>query len=174
MEWLTGLVGTAGAVAGGGVFGLFGSVLGQVSKYFQKKQEWQMQKDKWAYEKDMQKLQMEARAEETEQEIALVSQQGAWNGLDASIKAEMSTNGNTSQWVTDSKSLFRPVLTLLLWGLVALELYWMKEGILTTDGGTLYDTLTEYVVYSTVFSAATATAWWFGDRALSPPNMKHR
>jgi len=34
--------------------------------------------------------------------------------------------------------------------------------------------MTRYIVYSMVFSAATATVWWFGDRALTPPNMKAR
>ena len=34
--------------------------------------------------------------------------------------------------------------------------------------------LLRYIVFSVVFSFSTAVAWWFGDRALTPPGAKHR
>ncbi|MBK1695783.1 hypothetical protein [Rhodovibrio salinarum] len=34
--------------------------------------------------------------------------------------------------------------------------------------------LLRYIVYSTVFAAMAAVTWWFGERAMTPPALKHR
>ena len=114
MEWLGDLLGAAGSVAGGGIFGIFGAVAGQVSQYFAKKQEQKFQIKKWDYEKDLLELNMKADQQENEQKLAIVSQEGAWKGLDSSLQAD-SLLGPSSNWAKDIKSLFRPFLTISLW-----------------------------------------------------------
>lgn len=166
MEWLSDLLSTGASVASGGIFGLLGSAVGAwtKAKMEDKRQAWEQKK--WAYEADMLKLQMQARTEETEHELAIVSQAGSWKGLEASYGA--ANTGATHMWVNDIKSLFRPFLTLSLWVLAYL---------LVTDESLLLqseDELIKYMVYSTFFAASTATMWWFGDRALAPPDFKNR
>lgn len=173
-EILGGLAGSAGNIASGGILGLFGSVVGVVGKYFQEKQRQKWELKKHDMEVEMQRLQMEARAEETEQEIQLASSQGAWQGLEKSYDLQIA-QGSVSQWVNDVRSLFRPFLTIMLW-FVAIGVVWLLtsgliSGYIKED--TVAD-LIDYSVRSLIFAASTATVWWFGDRALSPPNSKHR
>ncbi len=92
---------------------------------------------------------MEARAQETEQELALAAQAGSWAGLEASIMADASI-GKASRWVINILRLVRPVLTLLLWLLTG----WIFA--ITQDG---------HIAEACVFAATAATLWWFGDRA---------
>jgi uncharacterized membrane protein YraQ (UPF0718 family) len=153
---------------------LFGSVVGVVGKYFQEKQRQKWEVKKHDMEVEMQRLQMEARAEETEQEIQLASAQGAWQGLQESYGLNIA-KGEVSQWVNNVRSLFRPFLTIMLW-IVAIVVIWLLVSGLIA-GYIKEDTvaeLIEYSVRSLIFAASTATVWWFGDRALSPPNAKHR
>lgn len=117
---------------------------------------------------------MQARAAETEQELAIVSQEGAWEGLRASHQTDQSIK-KVHVWVNDIRALFRPFLTLVLW-LIAAWIFWL------VIGGALVEWLKEsditdivrYMIFSVFFSASTATVWWYGDRALSPPNHKNR
>ena len=90
MGFLAEIFGIGASVASGGLFGLLGSIVGAGSKYLQEKQRQAWQRQKWAYETELLKLQMEAKALETERELAIVSQQGAWDGLTWSTDAEMS------------------------------------------------------------------------------------
>jgi uncharacterized membrane protein YraQ (UPF0718 family) len=171
---LGGIAGAAGNIASGGILGLFGSVVGVVGKYFQEKQRQKWEIKKHDMEVEMQRLQMEARAEETEQEIQLASAQGAWQGLQESYGLNIA-KGEVSQWVNNVRSLFRPFLTIMLW-IVAIVVIWLLVSGLIA-GYIKEDTvaeLIEYSVRSLIFAASTATVWWFGDRALSPPNAKHR
>ena len=120
---------------------------------------------------------MQARAAETEQELAIVSQQGAWDGLAASQRADAAISANVHAWVNDVRALFRPVLTA---GLVALVYVMFRDllGGLGTERSILGAVLAEaevqevlrYVIYSMVFAASTAVVWWFGDRAFTPPS----
>jgi hypothetical protein len=168
------IVNVGASVASGGVFGLVGSIIGSASKYFFNKQEQAFQREKWDHETLLLKLQAEAQAAETEQEIALAAQQGSWSGLAESYKAEAAI-GTTHVWVNDIRALFRPFLTVTLWVLSGWIFYqigqekfsaWLQEGE--------SESLVRYMVYTAFFSASTATAWWFGDRALSPPQYKNR
>jgi uncharacterized membrane protein len=162
------------SVASGGVFGLVGSVIGSVGKYFHARQQQAFEKEKWAHETALLELQMKTRAAETEQEIALAAQQGSWQGLSESYKA-LATIGKTHTWVNDVRALFRPLLTLTLWAISGWFFFqighdgfsqWLETGDI--------DTIVRYMIYTAFFSASTSTAWWFGDRALSPPKDKHR
>lgn len=176
MDWSTigNIAGGAASIAGGGIFGLIGSVFGQVSKYFQRKQEMAWQEKKWEYETNLLQLRMKAKAEETEQELALVSQRGAWAGLNSSVSADAALKP-LSPWAVNLKSLFRPFVTVLLWGIAAWVFYQLVSGSMQKwfEQTEIRD-LVKYMVYSIFFTASSATLWWFGDRALTPPDLKNR
>ena len=99
MEWAD-LIAGAVSVGSGGLFGLLGSAVGVVAKYFQEKQRQTWEREKWSHETELLRLNMEARAQETEQELAIVSQEGSWGGLSESIRAEKSVK-NVHTWVND-------------------------------------------------------------------------
>jgi hypothetical protein len=174
MDFLSNFMGGMASVASGGIFGLLGSIIGVGAKYFQEKQRQSWQQKKWLHETKLLELQMQARATETEQELAIVSQEGAWAGLRESHRTEQSIK-NVHVWVNDIRALFRPVLTIFLW-VIAAWIFWLVVG------GSLIEWLKEvdikdilrYMIFSVFFSASTATVWWFGDRALSPPGHKNR
>lgn len=171
MEWLGNLLGIGATAASGGLFGVLGSVLGNVSKYFYRKQEQQWQREKWAQENKLQELQMKAGALETEQELAIESQKGSWRGLVASHQV---VDPPSYKWVAAIKSLFRPFITLVLWVLAA----WVFHQVVTTlrdlFSALEFKELVTYMVYSVFFAATTAAMWWFADRALAPPGLKNR
>lgn len=133
----------------GGVFGIVGTALGRVANYFEKKQAFIQEQARWGHEYRLHELNMQARHQEAELEIALAAQQGSWKGLESSIKAEAAL-GKASLWVINILRLVRPSLTLLLWGLTAI--------IFALTGDTA-------IIEATVFAATAATLWWFGDRA---------
>ncbi len=180
MDFLGDIAGALGGVftsaASGGLFGLLGAGVGAVAQYFQRRQEQAFKKEEWAHESHLLELNMRARAAETEQELAIVSQQGAWNGLGESLKADAAAGRNAPSWVNAVRSLFRPVLTSGL--LVLVYLVWrdLLAG-LDAERSLLSAVLSEaevkellrYIVFSLVFAASTAVVWWFGDRSLVPP-----
>lgn len=140
------------AVAGG-VFGLVGTAIGRLASFFERQQSFKQAQAKWAHELELHKLQMQARVQETELELALAAQEGSWRGLQASIDAEAKI-GTASLWVINTLRLVRPVLTLLLWLITG----WIFS---VTQNGS--------IVEAAVFAATAATLWWFGDRAPKPP-----
>jgi len=172
MEWLGELLGTGASVASGGLFGLLGSVVSVFAKYKQEKQrqEWELKQQ--AYELELLNMQMKQRAQETEHELAIVAQEGSWQGMSSSQQMAMS-GGETSIWVNNIKSLFRPFLTLTLWVLSLYLFYSLADDSKMLSQPEI-DELMKYMVYSIYFSASTATVWWFGDRALAPPGLKNR
>ncbi|MEL6688488.1 MAG: hypothetical protein AAFP97_12835 [Pseudomonadota bacterium] len=135
--------------AAGGLFGLVGTTLGRVAGYFERRQTFMQEQARWSHELKLHELQQQARAQETEAEIALAAQMGSWAGLDASMKADAAL-GEASRWVIDTLRLVRPVLTLLLWIITA---------------GIFLFTQDSAVIEAAVFAATAATLWWFGDRA---------
>lgn len=186
MEWLTdilgGLGGTALSAAGGGIFGFIGSAVGGVFKYFQTKQQQKFEEKKWTHELRLIDKEHERGREEDEHELAVISQQGAWSGLNTSIQAEAS-GGETYKWVNAIKALYRPLLTTGL-VLIAYMIFKDLSAMMTGTGTSVLapgvftpEQARELLVYnvnSLVFSASTAVVWWFGDRAFAPPGMKNR
>ena len=179
MEFIGNLLGAGASAMSGGIFGLAGSLIGGVFKYFQAKQAQQFKKEEWDHESNLLKLNMEAMQKQTENELALASQVGSFRGLDSSIRAD-SKVGESYKWVNAIRSLFRPLLTT---GLVVIAYLIFKDLMagLETEGQSVLAlgkeksrSILEYVVYSLVFSASTAVVWWFGDRAFAPPGMKNR
>lgn len=139
--------------AAGGLFGILGTTLGRAAGFFERKQTFKQEQARWSHEYKLHELNMQAKSQETEMELALAAQSGSWRGLEASIKAD-ATIGKASQWVVNTLRLVRPVLTLLLWLITA----WIF--IITENGA---------IVEAAVFAATAATLWWFGDRAPKPP-----
>jgi len=161
-------------VGSGGIFGLFGSAIGVVAKYFQEKQRQNWEVQKWGHETKMLELNMKAKAQETEQELAIVAQEGSWKGLEASIEAAASMKP-VHPITNDIKCLFRPFLTTVLWILAGWVFYKIYSGDLKgwiTKADAL--SLIKYMVHTVFFAASTATVWWFGDRALAPPGAKNK
>jgi hypothetical protein len=135
--------------AAGGLFGIIGTAFGRVAGYFERKQAFEHEVQRWRHEYRLHELQMAADQQEAELELAITAQQGSWQGLEASIKAEAAI-GAASKWVINMLRLVRPVLTLLLWLITA----WIFA--VTQEGA---------IVEAAVFAATAATLWWFGDRA---------
>lgn len=138
--------------AAGGVFGLVGTIFGRVAGYFERKLAFTRETARWSHELELHKLQMQARVQEAEIELAIAAQHGSWQGLQASIEAEAKI-GTGSQWVINSLRLVRPLLTVLLWLITA----WIFA---QTQNGA--------IVEAAIFAATAATLWWFGDRAPKP------
>ena len=174
MEGLMELLGAGASIAGGGIFGLFGAITGQVSKYFQAKADRAWEEKKWAHEDKLFDQQITLGKSETENEIALAASLGSWNGLSESIKADAATQA-VSSWASDIKALYRPFLTTALVFCSMYIIHSLMFGKLATVlTATETTELLRYAIYSVVFSTSAAITWWFGDRALTPPNQKNR
>ncbi|MEO0981397.1 MAG: hypothetical protein AAFX03_01965 [Pseudomonadota bacterium] len=148
------IVGIAASAASGGLFGLFGTALGRVASFFERRQEQAHERARWAHEAKQVELEMQADREKTQGEIALADTAGRWSGLTASMEAEAAI-GDSYAWVNAVRGLTRPALTLLLW-LIAAGIY-----VRADEAGQAAITKTA------AFAATAATLWWFGDRGPS-------
>lgn len=181
MEWLNDIAGNVANVASGGILGLIGSMLGVGAKYLQERAEEIRRQNERIHELELLKLQMQARAEETEQELALVSQQGAWAGLTSSQSAAAGLNSHVHTWVNDVRALVRPVLTFALVAVVYL-LFRDLQAAMTGGESRMADLVGEstmahlvrYIIEGLVFAATTAVVWWFGERAMTMGSGKGR
>jgi hypothetical protein len=154
MDILGDLLGTGASALTGGLFGLVGNIATKVFGYFEAKQAFTQKVAEWSHETDLLKLQMQAKAAETEQEIHIAESQGSWSGLSASLTAE-GTLQSSYPWVNAVRSLVRPALTLGLATFLSAAFFAMAPG----------DIDRAYVADSLVFAAVTSIVWWFGDRA---------
>jgi len=148
------LLGLGASALSGGLFGLLGNVATKIFGFFERKQELAARREEWGHELSLQRLQMEARRAETEQELAIAQAQGSWSGLAASAQAEARV-GRSYKWVDAVRALVRPALTVGLMGFLATAALVLEPG----------DIDRAFVVESLVFAAVTAIVWWFGDRA---------
>ncbi|MFN7181023.1 hypothetical protein [Hyphomonas sp.] len=145
------IIGLAASAAGGGIFGLLGTVIGRVAGLVERRQDNQQERARWAHEKDITQLQMQARAAALAAEEKLAATAGSWAGLTASMQAEAAIGGSY-RWVEAVRALTRPLLTLLLW--VITGLVWLGAAAEARAA----------IVETTTFAATAATLWWFGDR----------
>ena len=145
------MIGLAASAAGGGVFGLLGTMIGRVAGYFEQRQSQAHERARWQHEAHLAGLQIQARREESEAAENLAETTGRWGGLAASIRAEAAI-GDTYAWVNAVRALTRPVLTFLLWLIT-----WL---VFTVSP----DTEQAKIVETATFAATAATLWWFGDR----------
>lgn len=157
-------------VAGGGVFGLLGSV---GSAWFKGKAQ---EKDR-KHQLDLLDRQQSFAVDDHEMNLAESRQTMSSTGLVASIQADAAIT-SLPQWAAAIKALYRPFLTTALL-CSCIYIIWLLMGALEGDNAIAQVfprdeiiAMIRYAVYSVVFSAATSTTWWFGDRALSPPALK--
>ena len=145
------IIGLAASAAGGGVFGLLGTVIGRIAGLIERRQENTQEQARWKHEAALVELQMKARASELAGQESLAQTAGAWQGLASSMAAEAAI-GDSCKWLNAVRALTWPLLTLLLWlitGLVYL--------------GAAADARAG-IIETTTFAATAATLWWFGDR----------
>lgn len=145
------LIGLAASAAGGGVFGLIGTVIGRIAGVVERRQDNAQEQARWRHEAALMELQMKARAAELAGQESLGQAAGAWQGLAASMAAEAAI-GESYRWVNAVRALTRPLLTLLLWLITILAYF----GAAAEAKASIVETAT--------FAATAATLWWFGDR----------
>ena len=175
---MEGVAGLAASTVLGGITGLIGSLVNRgfgIWELREKRRDRQLEiahaERGWGHETELHKLQMQARAAETEAELAVAEAalqtaavQGSWAGLNASIAAEARI-ADGYRWVSATRALVRPALTVLLW-LLTLALFAMAlAGKLPVQTAA---EVVETVVQAATYGAVTALAWWFGDRAPRP------
>ena len=146
-------VGLAASAAGGGVFGLIGTSLGRIASYFEKRQSIAHEERRWQHELVQLEQQQRAAMQSADADLAQSHTDGRWAGLQASLAADAAL-GRSYQWVDAVRSLTRPILTILLWGIATV--IWISaapsERVIITETAT--------------FAATAATLWWFGDRTV--------
>lgn len=160
----TGLAGGALGAAFGALGSLFNRGLG-IFETREKRRDRQLEmaheKDRWAHDLEIAAGRRGDRAEAARQALARTEAEGSWSGLSESIRAEAALEAGWP-WVSAVRALTRPALTLLLWLLFAVL-------FLAASGGALEPDTASGVIRTAVetiaFSASTALAWWFGDRA---------
>jgi hypothetical protein len=145
------IIGLAASAAGGGVFGLAGTVIGRIAGVVERRQENAQERARWTHETAMLELQMSAQTSAAEGQAHLAETAGAWRGLAASMEAEASIEGSY-RWVNAVRALTRPLLTLLLWLITALVYFNAAADAKAS------------IVETATFAATAATLWWFGDR----------
>lgn len=145
------IAGLAASAAGGGLFGLVGTVIGRIAGVVEARQAQAHERARWAHEGEMQKLRLEANAAGREADLRTTEAAGAWAGFSASMAAEAAI-GESYRWVNAVRALTRPVLTILLWAIRGAVFFGAdaagREGVVDTA----------------TFAATAATLWWFGDR----------
>lgn len=160
-----------GGLAGGALgaaFGALGSILNRGLGIFEtreKRKDRQLEMahevDRWGHDLKLAAEAREGRIEEAKQALARADAEGSWRGLDASLRAEAGI-GQSWPWVAAVRALTRPALTLLLWILFALLFMSAVSGALEAETAA---GVVRTAVETIAFSASTALAWWFGDRA---------
>ena len=158
-----------GAVTGGGVFGLVGSLVGNVAQFFKNKQQHKINVE-------VKKLEINLAERLAQVRIQEKKTSGSWDALEASIKAESRLAEFTPQWANAIRALYRPLLTTMLLGV---SFYIYKDLVFALSGGNsslLFEVLGQgasveilrYIVYTLLFSTSAAVTWWFADRSMKP------
>jgi hypothetical protein len=150
------IAGLAASAAGGGIFGLAGTLVGRAAHFLERRQDYTQERARWAHQRAMLEAETATKLRILTAEEQRAAIEGAYSGLQASLAAEASI-GETYIWVNAVRALTRPVLTLILW-LITGAVF-----LTTTDAAraSIIDTAT--------FAATAATLWWFGDRGPRRP-----
>lgn len=143
MDWTNIL----GNVASGGLLGMLGNAVSFGLNYLKDKQA-------HGFKIEEMKLQAQVDAARTAGEVAVAREKGAADAFTASQVAESSLRGE-AQWVTNGRACVRPLLTLLLILLTAVQWF-------ATDDAELRS----YISTNIVVVAVAAVTWWFGQRQL--------
>ena len=157
------LLNTIGGGAVGAVMGALGSAANRGVGLLELRERRKDRAQEIAHERAMAELAQSSKSQEALQAQKLAQVQGSFAGLNTSIEADQAEP--SYRWVAAVRSLTRPLLTLLLWSLFAVM------SVIVFWSGSANDGSTQLIASSleTIsFSAATALAWWFGDRAPRP------
>lgn len=145
------IAGLAASAAGGGLFGLVGTLLGRIAQYAEQRQVQSHERARWSHESALFELEMKAKREQAGAEIAIADTRGRWTGLAASVNADAAI-APSYKWVDAVRGLTRPTLTLTLWVITG--------GVYLAADPPARMAITE----TATFAATAATLWWFGDR----------
>lgn len=161
----------SGGLAGGALgaaFGALGSILNRGIGIFEtreKRKDRQLEMahevERWGHDLRLASEARAGRMEEGRLAVVQTDAAGSWRGLEASIGADQ-TVGQSWPWVAAVRALTRPALTLLLWILFAVLFMAAMSGALAAEAAA---GVVHTAVETIAFSASTALAWWFGDRA---------
>ena len=143
------------------VLGLVGSISTKVFGIFEKREERKLRQlelehevNRWGHEKDMFKMQSQAKVAETEQEAFLMTVEGSYDGLQASMAQQTEALKGSSRWVKNILSLVRPVLTFTFVGIVVYISVFENPEDYRAAG-----------IAAAIELAMMSVAWWFGDRS---------
>jgi hypothetical protein len=154
MDFVGNLLSGGASALTGGLFGLAGNIASKAFGYFETRQAFAQRLAEWNHESELLKLQMQAKAAETEEEIRIAESKGTWSGLTASIAGEGAL-GVSYPWVNAVRALVRPALTIGLSTFLGVAFFALAPGDI--DRASVADSL--------VFAAVSSIVWWFGDRA---------
>ena len=141
------------SVLTGGATGILGSLLSTGVGFLQMWQEEKKADGEHKRTMEMHRLQSELRAEELENERAIVEEEQSGRIRTASYSHDQSV-GPSYRWVAAILRLVRPVLTVGLIGIVA-AIYFSTNDFAQR----------ETIIQSVLYMASSAVLWWFGDRA---------
>jgi len=147
---------------GGGATGLLGTVVSQVLGIFTRAEDRKEKALDYQHELRLQEMQLASLKEETERELLIAESSAQSSGYIAALQHD-SSFGGTSQWVNDTRSIFRPLITLVLVLLTALIYF-------TTSQVHIETTITDAVIFSTI----AAISFWFSDRSISKSVSNYR
>ena len=151
--------------ATGLVGSLLSNVIGGVGGYFKRKSEAEEKKLDRAHELELQKLNMQSRGSEMENERLIAEADMISQNLSASYKHDASY-GEASQGIVNVLRLVRPAITILLLVLVAVIYFTVADDAMVTESGEVM-TVRERIVLSVVFMAEVAVGWWYADRRMA-------
>jgi len=145
----------------GAILGLVGSVSTKAFGIFEKREERKLvalqmdhESKRWSHDEHMFTLQSQAKVAETEQEAFLMTTQGSYDGLKASIEAQSEATKGSSKWVKNIISLMRPSLTTSFVGVII---------YLCIIGNP--DDIRIAAITAVIELGSMSVAWWFGDRS---------
>ena len=143
------------SVLTGGATGIFGSLIGTVGRFLEKKQKLKEMTLQFDQEFKLQELQITSRKEELESEKAIAEMESLAEMKSASY-AHDASYGPTTVVISSMLRFVRPVLTLLLLGFTGYIFWQVREN----------PTIVHELSNQMMFLTTTAVAWWFGDRSL--------
>ncbi len=155
-------MGFLATLVGGPIMGVIGSLISGGMAYLERKQRAEERQAEMAHERDLQKMNIDARGRELESEEVIVHTQATAAALTASYGHDASY-GPIAGWASTTLRFVRPLLTLLLLGLVASVYFTMPEAEITAEDGTVTE-IGELVILKILFLAEAAVTWWFLDR----------
>ncbi len=138
---------------------VFGSVIGNVASYFNKKEERHMQEAKWQHEHKMTQLTAQNKREELQLEGDLA---------DKKLEGEAFVEGvkDKGGWMENTRAIIRPILTVYLVMLATWITYQLHTLVGGLDNIPMDQVFTMYweIISAIVFLTVTCVTYWFNQR----------